>query len=119
MIHIDDFAKCEIKIGTIISAEIVEGADKLLCFQVDLGETTTSESGETTPTTRQILSGIREYFPHKEDLIGRQVPVVTNLAPRTIRGLESHGMILYAVGDAENFTTLSPAKKVLNGTLVR
>ena len=119
MIHIDDFAKCEIKIGTIVSAEIVAGADKLLCFQVDLGDVVTLENGEVAPATRQILSGIREYFPNKEELVGRQVPVVTNLAPRTIRGLESHGMILYAVGDAENFTTLSPGKKVINGTVVR
>lgn len=101
---IDDFTKIEIRVGTVLSAEIVEGADKLYKLSVDLGE------GEP----RQILSGIREYI-NSEDLIGKQLPFVTNLAPRTIRGLVSNGMIL--VGKDENgMATLNVSKILKNGT---
>ena len=61
--------------------------------------------------TRQILSGVRMHYPDPSVLVGKQVPVVMNLAPRTIRGLESNGMILYAVGEGEDFTTLEPLKR--------
>lgn len=86
MITYDDFAKLDIKLGTIKTVEIVEGADKLLRLEVDFGES----------EPRQILSGIREYFEDEQSLVGKQCPFITNLAPRTIRGLESHGMILAA-----------------------
>lgn len=109
MITIDDVSKLDIRIGTILSAEFVPDADKLIKFSIDLGE----------EPPRQILSGIREYYPEPEALVGKQVPVVANLAPRTIRGLESNGMIMYAVGDAEYFSTLEPVKKVPAGTIVR
>jgi methionyl-tRNA synthetase len=104
---IDDFSKLEIRIGTVLSAEIVEGADKLYKLSVDLGE------GEP----RQILSGIREYVT-TEDLIGKQFPFVANLAPRTIRGHVSNGMIL-AGNDTESFALLNPTKKLTNGTRLR
>lgn len=80
---IDDFAKIEIKIGTILTAEFIEGADKLLKLTVDFGES----------EPRQILSGIRKYYA-PETLVGKQCPFVTNLAPRTMKGLTSYGMIL-------------------------
>ncbi len=83
---IDEFHNIEMKVGTILSAEVVEGADKLLKLSVDLGE------GEP----RQILSGIREFYA-PEDIVGKQCPFVTNLEPRTIRGFPSNGMIL-AIG---------------------
>lgn len=108
MITIDDFKKCEIKIGTILSAEKVPEADRLIKLSVDLGE----------ESPRQIISGIAEHFPDTSVLIGRQVPVLANLAPRTIRGMESNGMALYVVGDTL-LTTLSPGEKVPNGTQVR
>lgn len=108
MITIDDLAKIELKIGTIISAEAVPDADKLICFMIDIGT-----------ETRQILSGVRMHYPDPSVLVGKQVPVVVNLAPRTIRGLESNGMILYAVGEGEDFTTLEPLKKVPSGTTIR
>lgn len=108
MITIDDFAKLDIRIGTILSAEKVPEADRLLRFSVDVGE----------EAPRQILSGIAEYFSDPNELVGRQVPVIVNLAPRIIRGIESQGMILYAVGE-NILTTLSPAREVTSGTRVK
>lgn len=107
-ISIDDVYKLEIKIGTILEAVIVPDADKLIMYKVDLGEA----------EPRTILSGVREYFPEIENLVGKQFPVITNLAPRKIRGIESNGMILYVTGDLENFTTLEPGIKVKPGVSV-
>lgn len=84
----DDFAKIDLKIGKIIAAEKVEKADKLLKLSVDLGF-----------ETRTIVSGIALHFK-PEEIVGKQVTVVTNLAPRKMRGIESNGMILMAE-DAE------------------
>ncbi len=94
---IDDFAKIEIKIGTILTAEFIEGADKLLRLTVDFNE------GEP----RQILSGIRKYYT-PEELIGKQCPFVTNLAPRTMKGLTSYGMILAARTGDDQLALLHP-----------
>lgn len=80
----DDFAKIDLKVGKIVSAEKVEKADKLLKLAVDLGF-----------ETRTIVSGIALHFK-PEDIVGKQVTVVTNLAPRKMRGIESNGMILMA-----------------------
>ena len=88
-ITIDDVAKLDIRIGKIVEAGRVEGADKLLQFKVDLGE----------GRLRTILSGVAPHFSAPDALLGALVPVVVNLAPRKIRGIESEGMILYAVGD--------------------
>ena len=84
-ISIDDFIKVELRIAQILVAERIPKADKLLRLEVDLGD-----FGK-----RQILSGIAEHYP-PEDLIGRRIIVITNLAPRKMRGLESHGMLLAA-----------------------
>ncbi|MDD2935403.1 MAG: methionine--tRNA ligase subunit beta [Candidatus Pacebacteria bacterium] len=108
LINIDDFAKLDIKIGEIKFAEKVEGSDRLLVFKVDLGE----------ENERQIVSGVAGYFSDPQELVGRQVPVVANLEPRTIRGVESQGMILY-VSDDEIFTTLNPGQKIKNGSLIK
>ncbi|HEY8397239.1 MAG TPA: methionine--tRNA ligase [Flavihumibacter sp.] len=83
-IQFDDFAKIDLKIGTILAAEKVEKADKLLKLSVDLGS-----------ETRTIVSGIALHFK-PEEIVGKQVVVVTNLAPRKMRGIESNGMILMA-----------------------
>lgn len=107
-INYDDFAKLEIKIGTITAVEVVEGADKLLKLTVDIGE----------DGSRQIISGIREFFPDIEMLIGKQCPFLTNLEPRTIRGLESQGMIL-AVGSDGVFTLLHPNNEVPPGSPIQ
>jgi methionyl-tRNA synthetase len=90
-INIDDFAKIELRVAQILVAERIPKADKLLRLEVDLGPDF---------PRRQILSGIAEwYIP--EDLIGRRIVVITNLAPRKMRGLESHGMLL-AASNGEN-----------------
>lgn len=92
-IAIDDFAKVEIKVGKIITAEHIEGSDKLIKLQVDFGT-----------ETRQILSGIKKaYSP--ESLVGRSFMFITNLAPRSMMGLESNGMLM-AVSDADGLPVL-------------
>jgi methionyl-tRNA synthetase len=85
-ITIDDFAKVELRVAQILVAERIPKADKLLRLEVDLGPDF---------PRRQILSGIAEWYA-PEDLIGRRIVVITNLAPRKMRGLESHGMLLAA-----------------------
>jgi len=87
-ITIDDFAKVELRVAQIVVAERIPKADKLLRLEVDLGPI----------GKRQILSGIAEWYA-PEELIGRRIIVITNLAPRKMRGLESHGMLLAASED--------------------
>ena len=84
-IHIEDFLKVELRVGEIKVAERIPKADKLLRFEIDLGE----------EKPRQILAGLAEYYD-PEKLIGRKVVVVVNLKPRKMRGLESQGMICAA-----------------------
>jgi methionyl-tRNA synthetase len=84
-ITIDDFVKVELRVAQILVAERIPKADKLLRLEVDLGAI----------GKRQILSGIAEWYA-PEDLVGRRIIVITNLAPRKMRGLESHGMLLAA-----------------------
>lgn len=107
-ISIDDFKKVEIRIGRIVKAEKIEDADKLLLLQVDLGE----------ETLRQVVSGIAMYFPDPSVLIGKQIPIVSNLAPRELRGYVSHGMILATSGDF-GLSLLEPTQEVPNGTLLK
>jgi len=103
-ITIEDFAKVEMKTGTILAAEAIPKSSKLLKLQVDVG-------GET----RQIVSGIAQF--HKpETLVGKSVVVLTNLAPAKIFGVESNGMIL-AAGDAASL--LTPQQPVEPGTKIR
>jgi methionyl-tRNA synthetase len=94
-INYDDFAKVEITIGEIKSAEKVAGADRLLRLEVDFGD-----------HQRQIVSGIAEYYEDPADLIGTKCPFVTNLEPRTIRGLESDGMIMAALDREQGIFSL-------------
>ena len=105
-ISIEEFAKIEVQVGTVKTAERVPETDKLLRLTVDFGE----ESGP-----RQIVSGIAPYVSEPESLVGRQLAFVTNLEPRTIRGLESNGM-LFAVGSNESFAFLTPDREVPPGT---
>lgn len=83
-IQFDDFRKLDMRIGTVLKAEVHPNADKLLVLQVDLG----SEQ-------RQVIAGMRAYYT-PEEMPGKQIVVVTNLAPRMMRGLESQGMLLAA-----------------------
>lgn len=103
----DDFAKLQIVIGTITAAEVVPDADKLLKLTVEVGE----------ETPRQILSGIREWYPEPKALVGTQCPFLINLEPRVIRGLESQGMIL-AAGGGEVVSLMHPDQKLDSGTSV-
>ncbi len=102
----EDFTKLDIRIGTIIDAEMVEGTDKLIKCMVDVGG---SES-------RTIVSGLAEHIS-PEELIGKQCPYVCNLAPRTIRGVESQGMVL-AMSTDDGFALLHPNKEVISGVSV-
>ena len=84
-ISIEDFAKVEMRVGLVLEAEPVKGANKLLKLKVDIGE----------PEPRSLVAGIAEaYTP--EQLIGRKVVIVANLEPRKLRGVESNGMIVAA-----------------------
>lgn len=105
MIDIDQLHAIEVKVGTVLSAERVPDTDKLLRLVVDLGEV----------EPRQIISGIAAYVETPEMLVGKQLSFVANLAPRTIRGLESNGM-LFAVGTGETFAFLTPDRPVPPGT---
>ncbi len=105
-IQYDDFAKLDLRVGTIVSAEKVAKADKLLKLEVDLGF-----------EKRTIVSGIAMHFS-PEEIVGKQVTVVVNLAPRKMRGIESAGMILMA-GDADGkLKFVNPDEPVANGSEV-
>ncbi|HBH71749.1 MAG: Methionine-tRNA ligase [Parcubacteria group bacterium GW2011_GWC1_42_11] len=107
-ITFDEFKKAEIRIGTILSAEKVPDADKLIKLMINTGD----------ESPRQILSGIAEHYPDTSVLVGKQVPVLANLPTRTIRGIESQGMVLYAVGDGF-LTTIEPSREIPPGTNVQ
>ena len=105
-ITVDEFSKIEVKIGRVVSAERVPETDKLIRLVVDFNE----EAGP-----RQIVSGIAAYVPEIESLAGRELAFVTNLEPRTIRGLQSDGM-LFAVGAEDTFAFVVPDRPVPPGT---
>lgn len=105
-ITIDDFAKVELKVGTITECKPHPKADRLLVEQIDLGD-----------EVRQVVSGIAEHYK-PEELVGKQVIVVTNLKPVKLRGVESQGMLLCAAND-KDLSFVSVAKDMPNGTTVR
>ena len=113
-ISIEDFAKIEIKLGTIVQATEVEGSNKLYQLTVDFGES----------STRNVMSGIRKY-KSIDDLLNKQFPFVTNLAPRQMMGkYVSEAMILAAsasmVDEPEELFSLFPSEiKLPNGTQLR
>ena len=100
----DDFAKLDLRVGTILSAEKVEKADKLLKLEVDLGT-----------ERRIIVSGIAQHF-NAEEIVGKQVVVVANLAPRKMRGIESNGMILMAEDKEGKLHFVNPEDKIAAGS---
>ena len=105
MISFDEFKKVDLRTAKIISAEAVEGSEKLLKLRVDLGE-----------EKRQIIAGIaKQYKP--EELIGREIVVVANLESRVLFGLESQGMLL-AAGGSDGPVLLRPDRDVLPGARV-
>ncbi|REH56075.1 methionyl-tRNA synthetase [Tenacibaculum gallaicum] len=105
-IEFDDFTKMDIRVGTIVSAEKVAKTKKLLKLTVDVGI-----------DTRTIVSGIAESFK-PEDIIGQQVSVLCNLAPRKLRGVESQGMILMTDTPDGKLAFVQPSEKVNNGEFI-
>lgn len=105
MINYEDFSKVELKVGKVLTAEPIEGSEKLLKLEVNFGE-----------ETRQILSGIAKWYSPK-DLIGKFFVFVTNLEPRKMMGLESFGMILAT--DTDKPILIKPSKKVKPGVQLR
>ena len=108
LISYDDFAKMDIRIGTILEAEKMPKADKLLILKVDTGI-----------DQRTIVSGIAQSFA-PEEIIGKKVTVLVNLAPRKLRGVESQGMILMVENSEGKYTFINPdAEGIANGTEVK
>lgn len=107
MISIEDFAKTELRVGTVVSAESVPGATRILKLSIDIGD-------------RQITtaSGIAQHY-QPEELVGRRVVVVANLQPATIRGIESQGMILAASQEGHKTVLVAPAEDIPNGARVK
>lgn len=107
-IGIPEFEKLDIRIGTVLSCERVPKADKLLKFSIDDG----------TGTPRTIVSGIAQHY-QPEQLTGKQVCFIANLAPAKIRGVVSQGMILSALNSDGSLRVISPADKATNGAQVK
>ncbi len=103
----DDFDKIDLRVGKVLEAERVPKADKLLKLTVDLGF-----------EQRTILSGIAEYYK-PEELVGKLVTVVANLAPRKIRGIESQGMLLMAGNDFGKLYSVGPEQDIEPGSAVK
>lgn len=107
-ITIDDFVKIQLKVGKVVECQKVEKADKLLCSKIDLGE----------GAPRTIVSGIAKYYT-PEEMVGKQVIVVTNLKPVKLRGIESQGMVLCASDENGNLALVTPEKEIGAGSEVR
>jgi methionyl-tRNA synthetase len=105
-IPIEEFRRLDLRVGTVRSADVHPKADRLLVLRVDVG-------GEE----RQLVAGIRAHY-EPEDLIGRQVVVVANLAPAALRGVESQGMVL-AAADGDLVVIVAPDRPVSPGAPVR
>jgi methionyl-tRNA synthetase len=106
MIEFTDFVKVKIKVGKVLESKRVEGSDKLLISRIDIGT-----------EVRQVLSGIAKWYA-PEDIIGKNVVLVTNLKPRKIMGQESNGMILCAEDDAHNLKILTVEGDIASGSEV-
>lgn len=106
LVSFDDFQKMDIRVGTILEAKKVEKADKLFELKVDTGM-----------DVRTIVSGIAEHF-NLEEIVGKQALVLANLAPRKIRGIESHGMLLFADKADGKLTFINPEQETPNGVQV-
>lgn len=109
-ITFDDFVKVDLRVATILQAEPHPNADRLLKLQIDLGF-----------EKRQICAGIKQYYD-PETLVGKQIIVVANLAPRAIRGEQSNGMLLAGSSKAEDVVQdvilISPSKPLAAGSTV-
>ncbi len=106
-ISYDDFAKLDIRMGTVLAAELVPETDKLIKCTIDFGEL-----GQRT-----IVSGIAQW-KKPEELVGKQLPYIVNLAPRMLRGVESQGMLL-AASDENGVALLEAERKLSSGAKLR
>ena len=106
-IQYEDFAKLDIRIGTVVAAEMVPETDKLIKCTIDLGEL----------GMRTIVSGIATW-KKPEELVGKQLPYVVNLAPKMLRGVESQGMLL-AASDESGVALLHPERALAPGTKLK
>jgi methionyl-tRNA synthetase len=104
----EEFMKVELAVGLVRAAEKVQGADKLLRISVDVGE----------PEARTIVAGIAQAYPDPQTLVGKRIVVVSNLAPRTLRGIVSQGMLL-AAGEPPNLSVVTVDGPIAPGTRVR
>ncbi|MFN6736240.1 methionine--tRNA ligase [Enterococcus gallinarum] len=107
-IKYDDFDKIELKVAEVIDCQKVKGADKLLQFRLAAGD----------DQDRQILSGIAEFYPEPQDLIGKKVVIVANLKPRKMRGQISQGMILSAEDTEGRLKIVEAPKGMHNGSII-
>jgi methionyl-tRNA synthetase len=105
-ITFDDFTKLDLRVGTVLECEKVPKADKLLKLTVDTGL-----------DTRTVVSGIAEHFA-PEDVVGRRVTLLINLAPRALRGIESQGMVLMASTDDGGLRFVTPEEGVAPGNVI-
>ena len=108
-ISFEHFDAIELKVAEVMDCSRVENADKLLKFRLDAGD----EGGD-----RQILSGVAEFYPNPEELVGKKVVIVANLKPRKMRGEISQGMILSAEDEAGNLVLLDAPLQMPNGAIV-
>lgn len=111
----EEFKKMDIRVGTIREVEAVPETDKLLRCQIDFNET----DEEGNKKLRQIVSGIKEYYPDSEVLVGKQVLYIVNLEPRKIKGFESNGMLMAVDGIDGRPVFLVPEVEVNPGSKVR
>jgi len=108
VITIDDFARVEMRVGTVVTAERIPKADRLLKLEVEIGES----------SLRQILAGIAAYYT-PEELVGKRIVVVANLQPRQLRGLTSNGMLLAASAEGDRPVLVTVTEDVPNGARLR
>ena len=114
-ISYEEFKKMDIRVGTIREVEPVPETDKLLRCQIDFNE----QDEENNPKLRQIISGIHEYYPDPQVLVGKQILYIVNLEPRKIKGFESNGMLMAVDGIDGKPVFLTPEVEVSAGSKVR
>ena len=112
---IDEFQKADLRVGKVVSAERIEGSEKLLKLQVDIG--TLSQDSSEASELRQILAGIaKTHAP--EELVGKEIIIIANLEPRMMMGMESRGMILAAHGGNGEPVLIAPEREVPPGSKI-
>ena len=111
----EEFKKMDMRIGTIREVEPVPETDKLLRCQIDFKEV----DEEGNPKLRQIVSGIHEFYPEYQSLVGKQVLYIVNLEPREIKGVSSNGMLMAVDGKDGRPVFLMPELEVNAGSKVR